>query len=94
MFMVTGNAAEVIRRLAERERAPAGAGLRIAADPRAGELTVGLSPRPSQGDTVLQAGGAYLFLCPVALRALDDKALDATMTEDGEFDFIMAEQPR
>jgi iron-sulfur cluster assembly protein len=92
MLAVTENAVAVIRDLTSQETVPDGAGLRIAADPQAGALTLSLAPRPEAGDQVVDAAGARLFLDADAATALDDKALDAAVDGAGTVEFAVLAQ--
>lgn len=93
MLTVTDNAAAAIRSLTSQPDIPDGAGLRIAADQSAGALQLSVAPAPEQGDQVVADAGARLFLDTDAALLLDDKALDATMDEQGGIQFALAEQP-
>ncbi len=92
MLAVTDNALAAIRSLTAQQRVPDGAGLRIATDPSAGSLTLSLAPEPEDGDQVLDAPGARLFLEAQAAELLDDKALDAAVEPGGAVQFAIAEQ--
>jgi Fe-S cluster assembly iron-binding protein IscA len=94
MLAVTDNAVAVIRDLTGPPNAPDGAGLRIAADQSAGSLTLSLAPEPEEGDRVLDASGARVFLDAGAAQLLEDKALDAAVDDRGTVQFAVAEQPR
>jgi iron-sulfur cluster assembly protein len=93
MLTVTDNAAAAIRSLTTQPDVPDGAGLRIAADQSAGALQLSVAPAPEQGDQVVSDAGARLFLDTDAALLLDDKALDATMDDQGGIQFALAEQP-
>lgn len=93
MLTVTNNAAAAIRSLTSQPDIPEGAGLRIASDQSAGALQLSVAPAPEQGDQVVDDSGARLFLDTDAALLLDDKALDATMDEQGGIQFALAEQP-
>lgn len=93
MLTVTDNAVAAIRSLTEQPEVPEGTGLRIATDPNAGSLQLSLSPEPMEGDQVLDTSGARLFLDTDAAMLLDDKALDASVDEQGTVQFALAEQP-
>jgi Fe-S cluster assembly iron-binding protein IscA len=71
---------------------PEGAGLRIATDQSAGALQLTVAPAPQEGDQVVDNAGARLFLDTDAALLLDDKALDATMDDQGAVQFALAEQ--
>jgi Fe-S cluster assembly iron-binding protein IscA len=95
MLAVTDNAATVIRDLTSQGEVPDGAGragLRIAADANEGSLTLSLAPQPEQGDQVVDAAGARLFLDEDAAVMLDDKELDAAVDPGGSVQFAVAEQ--
>jgi Fe-S cluster assembly iron-binding protein IscA len=92
MLTVTDNAVAAIRNITDQPEVPTGAGLRIAADPTAGSLMLSVAPEPAEGDHVVDAAGARLFLEPEAAILLDDKALDAVQA-DGGVQFALAPQP-
>ncbi|MDQ7908525.1 adhesin [Phytohabitans sp. ZYX-F-186] len=92
MLTLTDNAIGLIRRLTDRPGVPNQAGLRIASGSAAGALTVGVVSGPLDGDHVLDSFGARLFLDAEAVRALDDKALDAAV-RDGTVTFTVTDQP-
>jgi Fe-S cluster assembly iron-binding protein IscA len=92
MLAVTDNAATAIRDITSQESIPAGAGLRIAADETAGSLTLSLVAEPYEGDQVLNASGARLFLDAEAALLLDDKELDVAVDPSGEVQFAVADQ--
>ena len=84
MLMLTEGAAEVIKVLAD---APDAEGLRIStADAEGAEsgsgLQIGLVEAPGDGDEVLEADGAQVFLAPDTVDTLADKVLDADI--DGQ----------
>ncbi len=94
MLMLTRDAADVIRELAE---APGAEGVRISAaaqsslDSQAPGLQIQLAPAPQADDAVVEAEGAHIFLAPEAAQALDDKVLDADV-EGEEVRFAVMEQ--
>ena len=94
MLLLTKNATELIRGLAE---APGADGVRISADPEAAAYSTSPSfrvevvPAPGVDDTVLEAGGAQVFLAPEAAAALEDKVLDADLEGGGVRFAIMAQ---
>lgn len=95
MVTVTDQAAMAIRMLIENPEIPAGAGLRIAGDQSHGDdLELSVEPAPGADDTVVESGGALLFLDPTAAAVLDHKALDARGDEDGGLQFMVANPPQ
>lgn len=92
MLTMTENAVTEIRNLTALPQAPEGGGVRIAADPAAGDLTLSLAATPAEEDTVLDTDGARLFLDANATTILDDKTLDVVKDPNGEIQFAIAEQ--
>ncbi|MDQ7907616.1 adhesin [Phytohabitans sp. ZYX-F-186] len=92
MVTLTDNAIGLIRRLTDRPGIPHEAGLRIATGSEPGALTAGVVSGPVTGDHVLDSAGARVFLDPQAVRALDDKAIDAAI-KDGTVTFTITDQP-
>jgi iron-sulfur cluster assembly protein len=93
MLTVTDNAVAAIRSLTDQPEVPDGTGLRIASDPNAGSLQLSLAPEPQEGDQVVDNSGARLFLDSDAALLLNDKALDASVDDQGTVQFALAEQP-
>jgi iron-sulfur cluster assembly protein len=79
MLAVTTSAAAAIRQLVAD--LPDGAGLRVALEkPENGTepaFTVYVAEEPSDGDEILDADGASVFLEPAASGYFEDKVLDA-----------------
>jgi iron-sulfur cluster assembly protein len=92
LLMLTEEAAEVIRGLAE---APGAAGLRISPTPPVEgpgpAFEAEIAPAADAQDDVVEAGGALIFLAPGAADALEDKVLHAEAKE-GEVRFRVLEQ--
>jgi Fe-S cluster assembly iron-binding protein IscA len=85
MLALTDSAKDAVRQMVEEQAAPQGSGLRIAAAPSEGpdaSLSIDLATEPSAGDTVVEDGGARVFLDEAAASMLDDKVLDATEHDD------------
>ncbi|HEX4832529.1 MAG TPA: Fe-S cluster assembly protein HesB [Trebonia sp.] len=96
MLVLTNAAAEVVKSVTSTPQAPQGAGLRIASaipeprDPSSLQLTAAESP--GDGDQVVEAAGARVFLEPHAAAYLSDKVLDAQFDEQGAAQFSLARQ--
>jgi len=86
MLTLTDSARDVVQQMVEEQNAPQGSGLRIAAaaptESREASLSLDLATEPSAGDTVVEDGGARVFLDEAAAALLDDKVLDASAHED------------
>ncbi|MGH2714616.1 MAG: hypothetical protein ACRDM7_12170 [Thermoleophilaceae bacterium] len=94
MLTITSNAADAIREIIQSTDVPDEGGIRISVARQNGaqaSLELALSPAPMEGDEVLDAGGAHVFLDELAVVALDDKSLDAQI-EGGEISFGILER--
>lgn len=90
MLTLTTDAVTEIRHIMENPEVPDGCGVRIAADPSNGQLSLGLATEPADGDQVVAESGARVFLDPAAAMMLDDKALDAQADSTGQIQFNVA----
>ena len=94
MLTITPNAAEAIREIVQSTDVPDEGGIRISVarqDGAEASLELALSPAPMEGDEVLEADGAHVFLDELAALALQDKSLDAEV-EAGEISFGILER--
>ena len=92
MLTLTDQAVAAIRDLTTRPGLPAETGLRIAPPCGASGLALSLAEGPQAGDQVIGEAGAQVYVQPDAAAALDDKALDARVTETGEVSFQLQPQ--
>jgi iron-sulfur cluster assembly protein len=93
MLTLTDSAVTAIRNLTSQPELPDDTGLRIMSQDEGGPaFQVTLAGSPVQGDQVIETEGARVFLEPGAAVALDDKALDAQVDEEGTVAFTLAEQ--
>ncbi|MFW6090314.1 MAG: Fe-S cluster assembly protein HesB [Actinomycetota bacterium] len=93
---MTDNAAFAIRTLAGQTDTPDATGVRISPATEEGgsaELALSVTEGPSPEDQVIESQGARLFLDSDVADSLADKALDAQVTEQGQVQFMLAEQP-
>jgi iron-sulfur cluster assembly protein len=94
MLTITSNAAEAIREIVQSTDVPDEGGIRISIARQNGaqaSLELALSPAPLEGDEVLDADGAHVFLDELAAMALEDKSLDAQI-DGGEISFGILER--
>ena len=90
MLTLTDQAVAAIRNLTTRPGLSEDAGLRIApADGGSGGLALSLTDGPEAGDRVIEEADVQVFVQSDAAAALDDKALDAQVSEDGEVSFVL-----
>lgn len=92
MLTLTENATIAVKSLTEQIPTTTG-GLRIseAVAPDQG-YALNLASAPESDDTVVENDGARVFVDPVATVALDNRVLDARVSEDGSVGFALAEQ--
>jgi iron-sulfur cluster assembly protein len=94
MLIITPTAAEAIRAIVDSTDVPEEGGIRISVARQNGaqaSLELAVSPAPMEGDAVLDAEGAHVFLDELAVLALEDKSLDAQI-QGGEISFGIVEQ--
>jgi Fe-S cluster assembly iron-binding protein IscA len=97
MLILTEAAAVAVKSVTSTSQASEGAGLRIASSvpqPRdPSSLQVSPETGPEQGDQVIEAAGARVFVEPQAAAYLDDKVLDAKIDAEGTARFSLGVQP-
>jgi iron-sulfur cluster assembly protein len=90
MLTLTDSASSVVKTITARTPDSTDAGLRISADrPGAADFAVVVAPAPEPNDTVVESSGAKVYLEENAAVALDDKVLDAQISEDGSVQFAI-----
>jgi Fe-S cluster assembly iron-binding protein IscA len=95
MLTLTDSAIEVIRDLRIQPGTPPDTALRISLREGDGGETLAMSyaQTPAQGDQIIEAEDVRLYLQGQAAEILDDKVLDAEVTESGEVSFLVGELP-
>lgn len=94
MLTLTENASTIIKTLTARSAGSDDSGLRITGPAReSGQYAVELVDSPQAADSVVEEGGARVFLEPDAADALDRMVLDANVSAEGGVQFSIAEQP-
>lgn len=83
MLTLTTPAIEAIRTLTAQPGLPEDTGLRIVHEDSAGSISLSISPEPLAGDEIIETAGVRVFLQDDAAAMLADKALDATIGDDG-----------
>ncbi|MFE3098843.1 hypothetical protein [Nocardia tengchongensis] len=92
MLMLTSTAVEAVRDITTGEGAPVEAGLRISSPEDAQSFRLALAVAPSQGDEVLTAEGARIFMDRKAAEYFEDKILDTDLDSKGNTTFVVAPQ--
>ena len=86
MLTLTDNAVTAIRALTSQPEQPPDTGLRIMGQGQ-GEgvppFQLALAETPAEGDQVIEANGARVFLADDTAQVLADKALDAEVDAEG-----------
>lgn len=91
MLSLTDTARNALQDIAERAGLPEEGGLRIAETPVPGSFELSLVTGPADGDEVIDADGAWVFLESTSADALSEHELDATPTPEGT-GFALAER--
>jgi iron-sulfur cluster assembly protein len=95
MLTLTDNAVTAIRALTSQPEQPPDTGLRIIGQ---GEgvpaFQLALADTPAEGDQVIEAGGARVFLAADTADVLSDKSLDAEVDDQGGVAFSVGPQAR
>lgn len=95
MLTITDSAASAIRSLTSQPDLPDDIGMRIKKQgDGAPSFQIALTEGPAAGDQVVEEGGARIFLEPAVADALEDKALDAQVNEQGDLAFRISDQAR
>ena len=93
MLTLTDGAVSAIKSLTSQPELPAQTGLRIVAQSEGeASLQLALTDGPVAGDQVVEEAGARVFVEPVAAAVLEDKSLDAEVSEQGSIAFSVCDQ--
>ncbi|MGH8824144.1 MAG: Fe-S cluster assembly protein HesB [Jiangellaceae bacterium] len=95
MLTLTHDAASAINALTTQPDLPEQTGIRIASaagDNGALSFAVTVAAGPQPDDEIVEAEGARVFVDSEAVPALEDKALDAEVNEEGQVRFQIAAQ--
>lgn len=93
MLTLTESASTVVKSIVDREPTATDGALRIAPGASGeNDFTVSIVTEPTPGDQLVESGGARVYLEPTASAALDDKMLDAQVSEAGAVTFALVPQ--
>jgi len=92
MLTLTETATTVVKTIVEQDPNADASGLRINGEPGAPDLTVAVVAAPEEGDSIIEADGARVFLEENASVALSDKTLDAQVGENGAVNFAVLDK--
>lgn len=91
MLTLTDNARVAVQDIATRAGLPEEGGLRIAVAAQEGAYELSLVAAPVDGDQVVEAGDAKVFVEPTVSELLTDQQLDAVPSPEGT-GFLLAPQ--
>jgi Fe-S cluster assembly iron-binding protein IscA len=91
MLTLTENASNIVSTIVDKQVESEDGGLRISG-PTDGAFAISAVPAAQPGDTVIESGEAKVYLEESATEVLDDKVLDAQVTQDGDVQFQLAQQ--
>ncbi|MDO8105872.1 adhesin [Isoptericola sp. b441] len=91
MLTLTENASHAVHDLTERAGLPAEGGMRIAESSQQGTFDLSLVTAPVEGDELIEAEGARVFVEPTTATMLSDQQLDVAPAEGGT-GFMLAPQ--
>lgn len=96
MLVLTETATELVKSVMSDPQAADGTGVRIMTagpDPEGpNALQLATAAGPSEGDQIIEAAGARVFVEPRAAAYLEDKVLDARLDEQGQAQFLLSPQ--
>jgi iron-sulfur cluster assembly protein len=92
MLTLTENAQHAVQDIAARAGLPEEGGLRIVeSQTQSGNFELSLVPAPVEGDEVIEAGSAKVYVEPSTSTLLSDQKLDAAPSPEGT-GFMLAPQ--
>jgi iron-sulfur cluster assembly protein len=95
VLTLTDSAVQVIRTVTSQPELSPQTGLRIATQSQpddAGTLALAVAEGPQAGDEIVEEQGARVYLEPDAASILDEMTLDASVDEQGDVTFRLAER--
>jgi Fe-S cluster assembly iron-binding protein IscA len=92
MLTLTQTAAEAVEELVARVPLAEDGGVRIRDTGGSAGFELSVVPVPDPADTVVVEGRARVYLDAAAAAALDDRVLDAELSNDGAVRFALAAQ--
>jgi iron-sulfur cluster assembly protein len=90
MLTLTPNATVILNDLLHQPGAPATGGVRITDELPEPGLALVPADEPGPEDQIVNDGGATVYLDPTAAAVLDDKVLDASVSDDGRVEFSLS----
>ncbi len=92
MLTLTETASTVVKGIVDRDPNVVDGAMRIATGGTDHDFAISVVSEPQPGDAVVESRGARVFVESGASLALDDKTLDATVTDEGAITFALVPQ--
>lgn len=92
MLTLTETASTVVKSIVDRDPNVVDGAMRIATGATSHDFAISVVSEPEPGDALVEAYGARLFVEPGASLVLEDKTLDATVSEEGAVAFALTQQ--
>ncbi|WP_194395920.1 Fe-S cluster assembly protein HesB [Microbacterium atlanticum] len=89
MLTLTQTAADAVKEIVARVPQVEDGGVRIRDTGATGAFELSVAPDPQPHDTIVVTDGARVFLDENAAAALDDRVLDAEVTDEGALRFAL-----
>lgn len=91
MLTLTENASNIVSTIVDKQIESEDGGLRISG-PTDGSFAIAAVAAGEPGDTIVESGEAKVYLEESASQVLDDKILDAQVSQEGDVQFQLAQQ--
>ncbi|MDL9981186.1 HesB/IscA family protein [Microbacterium sp. ASV49] len=92
MLTMTENAAQAVKSIVERNPQVDDGGVRIRTTGTGEGFELNVVSAPEPADTVIRTDGASVYLDELAAIALEDRVLDAEVSDEGAVQFALAAQ--
>ncbi len=92
MLTLTETATTVVKSIVDRDPNVADGAVRIGRGATDRDFAIAVVDAPQPGDDVVESDGARVYLEPAVSLVLEDKTLDAHVTETGAVTFALVSQ--
>lgn len=92
MLTLTETATTVVKSIVERDPKVTDGALRIQPGENARDFSLTIVEQGQPGDSLVESNGAKVYLEPMVAEVLDDKTLDAELSETGSATFALIPQ--
>ncbi len=92
MLTLTETATTVVKSIVDRDPTVTDGAVRIGPGATERDFAIAVVTGPQPGDAVVESHGARVYLEPAVSAVLEDKTLDAEITESGAVTFALVPQ--